>query len=217
MADVTICVATFFANQMYANCIASIFNSVKGARILTYKNDVGWLQACNEMMKSVTTDVILLNDDTIVLTDIVEEMRSLAYSDEKIGIVGGMALATNAETIVNYGIYISPDGNTAHKYYGQPKDSVQTEKQKAVEGSCFYIKREVINEIGYFEEEYTYGYRAEVSYCFKAREAGYETYSCPTAQYIHLVSQTNPRLGIENDTHDVFMKQWGKKLMLGEV
>jgi len=215
MAEVTVCVATYFGNQMYANCIASLLTVVKGARILTYKNDVGWLKACNEMMQSVTTDVILLNDDTFILTDIVEEMRTLAYSDEKIGIVGGKALAPDAETIINYGIYISPDGNTAHKYYGQSRDSVQVEKQSAVEGSCIYIKREVLDKVGYFDENYGMGYREEVDLQFRAREAGYEIYSCPTAEYIHLVSQTNPKLNVHNDTYDYFMSKWGRKLTLG--
>lgn len=213
---VTICIATYFGANMLANCVESILQNVKNPKILIYKNDVGWLQACNTMMRSLTDDVILLNDDTIVLTDIVEEMYNLAYSDPYIGIVGGKSLAPN-EMINNYGIYISPDGNTAHRYFGQPRDSVGIEKQRAVEGSCIFIKREVLDKIGYFDEGYGWGYREELDLAFRAKEAGYETYSCPTAEYIHLTSQTNPKLGIHNSTYDYFMSKWGKKLMLGEI
>jgi len=202
---------------MLSNCVASILQNVKNPQIQIYKNDVGWLQACNIMMKSLITDVILLNDDTIVLTDIVEEMSKLAYSNKSVGIVGGKSLAPDANTIINYGIYISPDGNTAHKYYGQPKDSVGIAKQRAVEGSCMYIKREVIDKIGYFDEGYGMGYREELDFQHRATEAGYDIYSCPSAEYIHLVSQTNSKLGITNSTYDYYMEKWGRKLALGLI
>jgi GT2 family glycosyltransferase len=113
---------------------------------------------------------------------------------------------------------VGPDGNTGHKHYGQRSDEVTTvEVQKAVEGSCMFIKREVLDKIGYFDENFGMGYREEVDLAFRAREAGYKIVSCPTATYIHLVSQTNGRLGIDNSTHEYFMSKWGTKLKLGNV
>lgn len=216
--DVTILIPTYFAGKMVQNCIDSIFNSVESPQIQVYKNDEGWLKAANKMMLSTTTDVILLNDDTIVLTDIVKEMKTLAYSDSKIGIVGAKMLAPNQETVINYGIYVAADGNTAHKHYGDNKNKVnKPETQKAVEGSCIYIKREVIEKIGVFDEGYGTGYREEVDLCFRAREAGYKVVSSPKAEVIHFVSQTHGRLGITNDTHAYFMSKWGTKLKLGKV
>lgn len=217
MGNTTIIIPTYFGGQMITNCITSILKNVANAQFLVYKNDIGWLKACNEMILSTNTDIILLNDDTIVTSDIVSEMEQLAYSDPKIGIVGGKSLSPDMERIINYGIYIAPDGNTAHKYYGEPRDSVDIESQKAVEGSCMFIKRELIDDIGVFDEGYGMGYREEVDYCFRAREAGYKVVSCPTAEYIHFVSQTNGQLNIKNDTYDYFMSKWGTKLKLGKV
>lgn len=214
---VTILIPTYFANAMLTNCITSILKEVSEPKILVFKNDVGWLQACNELMSETNTDIILLNDDTYLLSDIVNELRRVAYSDDDIGIVGGKALSTNQNTIINYGIYVGPDGNTAHKHFGQPRDSVEIEKQKAIEGSCMYIKRQLIDTIGYFDERYTNGYRAEVDYCFRAREAGWSVMSAPNAEYVHFVSQTSGPLGITNDTYDTFMDHWGAKLKLGKV
>jgi GT2 family glycosyltransferase len=212
-----ILIPTYFGNQLAINCVTSILKNVKKAEVTIYKNDIGWLQACNYLMKNTIGDIILLNDDTLVLTDIVEEMSTLAYSDPKIGIVGGKALMANGDTIINYGIYVATDGNTAHKYFGQQKDSVDVEVQKAVEGSCMYIKREVIDSIGYFDENFGMGYREEVDFCFRAREAGYKVVSCPSAEYIHFVNQTHSKVGITNDSHAYFMQKWGTKLKLGKV
>src|SRR4051812_44152284 len=123
----TIVVPTYFGSQLALQCIDSILKNVSNPKVWLYKNDIGWLAACNEAMKSVPGDIILLNDDTIVLTDIVQEMQKLAYSDDKIGIVGGKALSPNGETIINYGVYIAVDGNSAHKHFGQHKSEVGVE------------------------------------------------------------------------------------------
>lgn len=217
MEKVTIIIPTYFGNQMVANCIASILQNVSNARFLVYKNDIGWLKACNEIVLSLDTDIILLNDDTIVISDIAAAMSELAYSDDKIGIVGGKSLTPDMERIINYGIYIAPDGNTAHKYFGEPRDSVEKQTQKAVEGSAIFVKRELINKIGFFDEGYGMGYREEVDYCFRAREAGYKVMSSPDAEYVHFVSQTNSQLNIQNDTYDYFMSKWATKLKLGVI
>lgn len=218
MAEVTIAIPTYFANTMTTNCVASILKICKNPKILLLKNDIGWLKACNKIMLETKDDIILLNDDTYLVTDIVEELKKVAYSSDTIGIVGGMALSPNGETIVNFGIYISADGNTAHIGFGkQSNEFTDIETRKAVEGSCMYIKREVIDKIGVFDEGYGMGYREEIDYAFRAREAGYKVVSTSTAKYIHFVGQTHGPLGITNVTHKYFMEKWGNKLALGKV
>jgi len=216
--DVTILVPTFYGGTMLQNCLNSILENVANPKVFIYKNEDGWLKAANNLMKSVDTDIILLNDDTVVLTDIVKEMRTLAYSEKNIAIVGAKMLAPNQETVINYGIYVGKDGNTAHKHYGESKDKVRNvEIQKAVEGSCMYIKREVLTRFGGFDEGYGQGYREEVDLCFRVREMGWKVVSCPTAEVVHYVSQTHGRLGIANNTFDYFMTKWENKLALGKV
>ena len=216
--DVTVLIPTYFANQFLHSCMDTLFKYCPGVKILTYKNDVGWLKASNELMRAVTTDVILMNDDILIESDIVFELQQMAYSKPEIGIVGGKALNLEKTHVINYGIYVSPDGNTAHRYYGKTREAVKKpEAQQAIEGSCMYIKREVLDTIGYFDEVYGMGYREEVDLAFRARLAGYKVVSTPKAEYVHLVSQTNARLGISNNTFEIFMNKWGLLLKEGKV
>lgn len=218
MAEVTVVIPTYFAGQMLYNCIESLHRHVPNPKILVYKNDIGYVKACNRAMANTNTDILLLNDDTVVMSNIVREMHNLVYSELDVGIIGGKSLSpTDPETIINYGIQIYVDGNTGHKHYGQARHSVEVEKQKAVEGSCMYIRRDLINDIGYFDEGYGMGYREELDYCLRAREAGWKILSCPTAEYVHYTSQTNTKLGISNSTYDYFMSKWATKLKLGTV
>jgi GT2 family glycosyltransferase len=213
-----IIIPTYFAGGMLHNCLESILKNVVSPEVLIFKNTLGWLQACNHAMSNTTGDVILLNDDTLLLTDIVQEMETLAYSNPKIGIVGGKSLTPDGQYVNNFGIRVAPDGNTSHRYYGELKDKIiDIVYQKAVEGSCMYIKRELINKIGLLDENYGQGYRGEVDYCFKAREVGYSVVSCPTAEYIHLVGQTSYPLNIQNNTYEYFMSIWGDKLATGKI
>lgn len=216
MEKCTVVIPTYFAGRMLQTCVDSILQYSPSAKILINKNDIGWLAAANESMASVNTDVLLINDDIIALSDLVGGMQELAYSDPQIGIVGGKSLAPDTETIINYGIHINPDGNTAHKHYGQQRNSVGIEKQRAVEGSAMYIKRTVLEDIGYFDPKYI-AYREEVDLCFRAREAGWKVVSSTKAEYVHLTSATHSQLGITNDSYDYFVSKWGKKLKLGEI
>src|ERR1041385_2485401 len=121
MKRVLIGIPTYFGNQLAVNCVASILQNVPNADIRILKNDIGWLKAGNALMRTAlleNTDLILMNDDTYVLCNIVKELQDVAYSDDKIGIVGGKALGLDRETVINYGIYVGVDGNTAHKYFG---------------------------------------------------------------------------------------------------
>lgn len=203
---------------MTENCIASVLKFTTDSKILVYKNDIGWLKACNQIMAETTGDVILLNDDTYLSSDIVSAFKQALSKYPEAGIFGGVSLAVDGGTVQNYGIYIAADGNTAHKYFGTRADELpQYMVQRSIEGSCMYIRREVIDKIGYFDEGYGMGFREEVDYCFRAREAGFKVISTSDAKYIHFVSQTHGKLGITNDSHGYFMSKWATKLKLGEV
>lgn len=221
MNKVLVGIPTYFGNQLVTNCAASLLKYMPQADIYILKNDLGWLKAANFLMGKALeakVDLLLLNDDTYVLGNIVQELQDVAYSDPKVGIVGGKSLAPNQDTVINYGIFVAPDGNTAHRYYGKSRGELtKVEKQKAIEGSCMYIKHEVLEKIGVFDEGFGNGYREEVDYCFRAREAGYDIVSAPNAEYVHFVNQTNGKLNIQNDTYEYFMAKWGTKLKLGEV
>lgn len=203
---------------MTESCISSVLKNTTQTKVLVFKNDIGWLKACNQIMQETKGDIILLNDDTFVTSDIREAFETAKTLFPEVGIFGGVSLAPDGATVQNYGILVNVDGNTAHKYFGTRSEELpEFMIQRAIEGSCMYIRREVIEKIGYFDEGYGMGFREEVDYCFRAREAGFKVMSVSAAKYIHFVSQTHGKLGIGNTTFDYFMSKWATKLKLGEI
>lgn len=55
---------------------------------------------------------------------------------------------------------------------------------EAVSGSCMVIRRDVIDQIGYLDEQF-FAYQEDADFCFRAREAGWRIFYVPDAQIYH--------------------------------
>jgi hypothetical protein len=117
-----------------------------------------------------TNDILYIGDDVRFLqNNTIEGLRNLAYAYKEIGllsprIVGGAdnPLQTNPP---NNGI-------------------VYSERHLAL--ICTYIKREVVNTIGYLDDETFVGYGYDdVDYCRRVRNAGYKLAVAPTIAVQH--------------------------------
>ena len=146
-------------------------------RIEYFSNDrnVGFVQSVNLGMKAVKdADVILLNSDTEVHGDWVERLSMHAYSRKKIGTVTPFS---NNATIcswpsfqgdVMYGPIAEVDRAFNDANRGR-SISIPT----AV-GFCMYIRRDCLNEIGYFNAKvFGRGYGEENDFCLKASRKGW--------------------------------------------
>ncbi len=161
------------------------FSKVQGAILL--RNDVanGYTLAANKgLRKSDAKYVILLNSDTIVTPHWLERMVSCANSDPKIGLVGPLSNTASwqsvpqifdedgdwAENTLPDGISVKDMGLMIARYSGVSYPSIHF-----LNGFCILIKREVLQSIGYFDEQtFARGYGEENDYCIRARKAGWQ-------------------------------------------
>ena len=68
-----------------------------------------------------------------------------------------------------------------HRYRFKPADCGPGQRRRpvlAVTGACMYIKRELIDRIGLFDEAYPMAYE-DVDYCLRAWQAGFEVCYAP--------------------------------------
>jgi len=150
------------------------------------RNDVarGYTFAANQGLKSSKNNyVVLLNSDTIVTADWLDRMLECAESDERIGIVGPLSNTASWQSVPK----IESNGDWASN--NLPDDISIEEMGKLISkyscrcypripflnGFCLLIKRSLINEIGYFDEDlFGEGYGEENDYCIRARKAQWE-------------------------------------------
>lgn len=151
------------------------------------RNDVSvrYTKAANLGLKASEADlVILLNSDTVVTDSWYKKLAELA-SDPSVGIVGPLSNAASFQSIPDIE---SKNGNTAINTY--PFSLSVSVLNKLCEtwtvpgvfprvpllhGFCLGIKRDLIQSIGYLDEEsFLNGYGEENDYCMRAVDAGYE-------------------------------------------
>lgn len=155
-------------------------NILADPRVWVSRNakNLGFVRTCNlGMREAVPDDVVLLNSDTEVTAGWLDKLQDAAYSRPQVGSVTPL---TNNGTICSVPDFLSnnkiPDG------YGVDDFAALVERVSAREyreaptcvGFCAYVKREVLDRIGYFDENsFGKGYGEENDFSCRARAAGY--------------------------------------------
>ena len=150
--------------------------AMKQVVITRNPKNMGYVHTVNQALQSTKDDVILLNSDTVVTKNWLDKLYRCAYSSERIGSVGPLS---NNATICSIPNFCEknrlPDGFDVDSF-ADLVDRSSVRLYPAIitnPGSCIYIKRQVINEIGIFDEAFSPGYEEENDFCMRAFRAGY--------------------------------------------
>ncbi len=164
--------------------------NLKNFTIIENDENLGFVGTVNKGMKmSNINDVILLNSDTIVTKNWLEKIQYSAYRYPHIGTVTPL---TNNGTICSVPNFLEdnkvPKGFTIDSFAEliERISSNNIYEVPTAVGFAMYIKREVINKIGYFDDIlYGKGYGEENDFSFRAKEAGYINIICDNTYIYH--------------------------------
>ncbi|MCK5898512.1 MAG: glycosyltransferase family 2 protein [Methylococcales bacterium] len=156
--------------------------------VIDNSHNVGFIASVNiGMQQHPWRDVILLNSDTVVVNNSLDRLKQLAYSDKKIATI--TPLSNYAEKF-SYPIpFKTNDLPTIKQIQKIDGIAAKINKNHGIEvptgnGFCFFIKRECLNEIGYFNQtDLLRGYSEESEFCLRATEKGWK-HLCATNVYI---------------------------------
>ncbi|MFN7065865.1 MAG: glycosyltransferase, partial [Aquificaceae bacterium] len=151
--------------------------------LIENKENLGFVKSVNIGMKlHQDRDVVLLNSDTLVPDYWLDRLKRAAYSSKNIGTVTPLS---NRATILsiprpNFDNDL-PSGFEYKKMDNlcqRVNDGMTVDIPSAI-GFCMYIKRECLNEVGYFDEEkFDRGYGEENDFCLKASSLGWRHVAC---------------------------------------
>lgn len=150
--------------------------------------NMGFIATVNiGMQQHPWRDVVLLNSDTRVVNNWLDRLQQLAYCDKKVATV--TPISNNAEKF-SYPTPLEsndlPDIETIKIF---DKIAAKVNQFHALEvptgnGFCFFIKRECLSQIGYFNQtDLLRGYSEESEFCLRASEKGW-THLCATNVYV---------------------------------
>jgi GT2 family glycosyltransferase len=167
---------------------ASLIKAAEGITGIFNRENRGYGRACNQGIRAGTGDYIfLLNSDTQVTSGWLLPLIQTLASDPKIAITGPK-LVNPEKRLVGAGVI----GTNAHpiiRGWGEPDEPGRFDqplKCVSVCGACMGIKRQLLPQLGLFDEHY-FHYYEETDYCYNARFRGFKIVYCPDSTVIHRV------------------------------
>jgi glycosyltransferase involved in cell wall biosynthesis/GT2 family glycosyltransferase len=146
---------------------------------LVIRNDqrLGFTASVNRGMSASTTDVVLLNSDTIVTARWLEKLIDAAYASGDTGTV--TPLSNNAtlcsvpraweENLIPTGFDVASFAALVEATSRRSRPLLPTGV-----GFCLYIRRALLDDIGYFDAaRFGLGYGEENDFCLRALERGW--------------------------------------------
>lgn len=182
------------------NFLADFASQQPHATLLRGDEATGYTFAANRGLgHSAAPFVLLLNSDTIVSPGWLDKLVACANADPKTGVVGPLSNTASYQSIPA----LSAGGDWAENPLpsGWEIDgwAVALAESSArlypemplLNGFCLLIRREVIDAIGYFDEDaFGAGYGEENDYCLRARAAGWRLAVADDAYVFHAQSRS---------------------------
>jgi GT2 family glycosyltransferase/glycosyltransferase involved in cell wall biosynthesis len=195
--------------------------SLPWVKVLLNGKNLGFAAGNNRAIRiaNPASDVVLLNNDTeLHQPDWLGRLQACAYVSPDIGVVG-CRLRRPDRTFQHAGAFMPLDTLWGQQIGGGEKDINQYHQDRDVESvvfACVYLKRDVLDEVGYLDEDY-FSYFEDTDYCMRARRRGYRIVCCGSATVVHHENvSTQANASSHNDmflrAQKVFRKKWGKTL-----
>jgi len=224
-----ICVESVYNNTKYPYELIVIDNgSTDGTRewfddhksiikLISNEKNYGAPKAFNQGIDaSKGKYIVFLNNDTIVTDGWLNKLVDCAEADTDIGIVGPL---TNQPRNKN-GIFPDIEGYRNEKEIHRTASIIELKNKKKYEevpgltSFCMLVKRNVIEDIGKFDEEYGLGTNDDHDFCLRARMANYKIMCSMDTFIFHFYNRTLGNFNInewDRKNREYFVKKFGNK------
>lgn len=180
--------------------------SLNWVKLIRNDKNMGFVRGNNVALSKVDNDVLLLNNDVIITdSNWLSRLNRTAHSDKKIGLVGCRLINGNGR-LLHAGTYMPVPDFWGQQIGSGEKNVNQYNMIREVEGlvgACFYIKRAVLQKIGFLDDDY-FSYFEDTDYCLKAAQAGFKIVYDGGVELTHL---ENTSTKVNNaDFSEMFME-----------
>lgn len=201
----------------------------KTQRCLLHRNNIaaGYTKAANCGLRLSHADsVVMLNSDTIVTPYWLDRLVNCAEHDSAIGLVGPLSNTASWQSVPHVfdeqGDWCEnpiPCGVTIQDFASEiARESQQIFPEVGfINGFCLYIKRDLLREIGLFDEDnFGSGYGEENDYCLRASIAGWKLAIADDAYVYHSQSKSyshERRLELSQAAGGILARKHGQSII----
>jgi len=136
----------------------------------------GFGPACNQGIKAAKGNyLIIINNDTLVTRGWLDGLIRAASQDSVIGMVGPMSnYISHPEQFDGPAEYGDLNGMESHAWDFRKRNSGKITQTDRLVFVCVLLRRELLDSIGNFDEEYAIGNYEDDDLCWRARQSGYK-------------------------------------------
>ncbi len=140
-------------------------------------DNLGFVKTINKGMKLSPEDVVILNSDTLVTRNWVEKLQRAAYSKLRIATATPLSNYVTINGIPKPFRYNTIPGGMEVEAFSEFVEKISLRYYPEVPagvGFCMYIKRDILEQLGYFDEtRFEKGYAEETDFCMRALKKGF--------------------------------------------
>lgn len=142
--------------------------------VIENEENQGFAKGCNQGAKKATGDSILfLNNDTMVTENWLSPLKAALFASERIGMVGPVSNYVSGPQMVQPSYTDVNELPSFAKDYTAARKGLRTYVHRLV-GFCLLVKRELIEDVGLFDERFVYGSFEDDDLCLRALLKGYQ-------------------------------------------
>ncbi len=191
--------------------------SLEGIRLIANADNRGFAGGVNQGLAAARGDwVVLLNNDTIVTEGWLERLVAHGETDRAIGIVGPLSNHTAGYQLVREVPYDEQSLEGLGDYAASlaAAHTGQGFAAPRAIGFCMAIRRELLQAIGGFEEQFGIGMFEDDDYSLRAQLAGFRVWIAQDAFIHHFGSRTFTNARIDTGkliatNWEIFKRKWG--------
>lgn len=170
-----------------AELVAAEFPQV---RLIRVEQALGFSGACNHGLRLALTGdaelLVVLNQDTEVHPGWLAALSAALAAEPRVGIAGCLALFPSGRIQHAGGELLPPLGYGRNRGYNQPADTALPDTPPDfLSGVALAMRRELLAQIGLFDEGFNPAYYEDADLCLRARAAGWELRYVPAARLTH--------------------------------
>lgn len=188
-------------NASYDDSILMVEKNFPKVIIVKNKKNLGFSVANNQGIKRSEGEyILLLNSDTEIEKDTLTKLLEALERDKTIGVVGGKLMNVDGSFQASLGFFPTlskvffwmffiddiPLVSQILAPYHVEEETFYNKMQNVdwVTGACLMFRREVINRVGYLDEN-IFMYGEEMEWCYRIKKCGWKVVFTPEAQIFH--------------------------------
>lgn len=169
--------------------------------LISNEENVGYTKAMNMGLKKANGDFLVqLNPDTLIQPDTFTKLIYFMRENQDVGICTPKVLNKDGSLqkqcrrsfahpwdVITYFLgldRIFPKSKLFGRYLFTFLDEEEVADVDAVSGSCMIIRKDVIDDIGFLDEQF-FAYQEDADFCFRAKNEGWRVMYYPKASIIH--------------------------------